>query len=877
MLQKSAIILCLTLPLAAQTPWSGYGHDAQHSGLSSVKSQRLDTIKWSTPVDLVLANTPGTLLVHYGSPIVTLANTVLIPVRTSSSDTFRIDARDGATGALKYTLNTDYSPPPHNWVPSYGPVLASGTRVYYAGAGGTVYYRDQPDSASGASGQIAFYGNALYTANQSTFNSNVKISTPLVAGADGAIYFGFQALGTNPANLVSGIARIGSNGVGSWVSATTASGGDASITTVPLSCTPALSNDGLTLYFAVSSGGSSGGYLVSVNSSSLQPMAHVRLIDPETAQDAKVLDVSSASPTVGPDGDVYYGVFETSCCSNHDRGWLLHFNGSLSQTKTPGAFGWDTTASVVPANLVSSYHGGSTYLLLTKYNNYAGSQGGDGHNKVAVLDPNASMTDPVTAVSVMQEVITVLGPTLDPPGNPNGTVREWCINSAAIDPITKSAIINSEDGVVYRWDFGTNTLSEQRRLTGGVGEAYTPTIIGLDGTVYAINDAVLFAVGELNPLQFVPVTPCRIMDTRGAAGAFGAPMLAGGATRTIPIQSSTCGIPASAKAYSLNATVIPRAGTLGYVTLFPTGQSQPGVSTLNSPDGSVIANAAIVPAGSGGSIDVFALQNTDFVLDINGYFTTPGVNTLAFYPLTPCRAVDTRNTAGTFGGPFITGNASRAFPLKTSTCGVPASAQAYSLNITVSPHGFLGFLTAWSTGQSQPTASTLNSLDGTVLANAAIVPAGSPNGSVSFFASNDTDVIVDVNGYFAAPAAGGLNFYAVNPCRAVDTRNATGPLGGPIMNANTSRTFALPTSSCGLPDTAGAYSLNVTVQPSGFLGFATLWPAGQSQPAVSTLNDPKGIVTANAALVPAGTSGAVNVYVLNNTHVIIDINGWFGQ
>ncbi len=56
--------------------------------------------------------------------------------------------------------------------------------------------------------------------------------------------------------------------------------------------------------------------------------------------------------------------------------------------------------------------------------------------------------------------------------------------------------MNSEDGVIYRWDFTTNTLSQKLRLTAGLGEAYTPTIIGADGTIYAINDATLFAVGN---------------------------------------------------------------------------------------------------------------------------------------------------------------------------------------------------------------------------------------------------------------------------------------------------------------------------------------------------------------------------------------------
>ena len=73
---------------------------------------------------------------------------------------------------------------------------------------------------------------------------------------------------------------------------------------------------------------------------------------------------------------------------------------------------------------------------------------------------------------------------------------EWCINTAAIDPFTKSAIVNSEDGTVYRWDFASNSLSQRVVLTSGRSEAYTPTVIGPDGTSYAVNDAILFAVGN---------------------------------------------------------------------------------------------------------------------------------------------------------------------------------------------------------------------------------------------------------------------------------------------------------------------------------------------------------------------------------------------
>jgi hypothetical protein len=338
----------------------------------------------------------------------------------------------------------------------------------------------------------------LYNANQAAFNSVVQISTPLTADLAGNVFFGFTVTGSNPAGLVSGIARVTFNGSGTWASAAPLTG-DNSANQIALNCAPALSNDGRVVYIAVSTGAEFGtGYLTSLNAATLAPIAHVQLLDPRGPL-ATVSADSSAAPMVGPDGDVYYGVLESPCCSSHnDRGWMLHFNSTLTQTKTPGSFGWDDTASVVASNLVASYKGASPYLILTKYNNYAGTGTGNGINKIAILDPFATMQDEysTTPVTVMQEVITVTGVTMSPSAGLPNAVREWCINTVAIDPFTKSAIVNSEDGVTYRWDFTTNTLLQSLRLTAGRGEAYTPTVIGSDGTVYAINDAILFAIGN---------------------------------------------------------------------------------------------------------------------------------------------------------------------------------------------------------------------------------------------------------------------------------------------------------------------------------------------------------------------------------------------
>ena len=293
----------------------------------------------------------------------------------------------------------------------------------------------------------------------------------------------------------------------------------------------------------------------------------------------------------------------------------------------------------------------------------------------------------------------------------------------------------------------------------------------------------------------------------------------------------------------------------------------------------MVANAAIVPAGKGGAVSVFVTGDTDVILDIDGYFAAAsGANSYQFYPAPPCRISDTRGANGAFGGPSLSAGGSRAFPVPSSSCEIPSTASAYSLNVTVVPDPtihYLGYLTTWPTGQPQPNASTLNSWTGEVVANAAIVPAGT-GGAISVFASDKTDVILDANGYFGSPGGvGALSFYPVTPCRVADTRTPAGSFGGPTMTAATTRSFTIPAGNCNIPSTAAAYSINVTVVPAGPLGYLSIWPTGSAQPLVSTLNSPAGNVVANAAIVPAGTGGAISVFVTDPTDVVLDIDGYF--
>ena len=133
----------------------------------------------------------------------------------------------------------------------------------------------------------------------------------------------------------------------------------------------------------------------------------------------------------------------------------------------------------------------------------------------------------------------------------------------------------------------------------------------------------------------------------------GGPFLQARQERDFPILESSC-IPSGVTpaAYSFNVTAVPHPAhqRLGYLTVWPAGVQQPVVSTLNNPTGTIVANAAIVPAGTNGAIAVFPNNTTDLLIDVNGYFGTPGSGGLSLHPTAPCRVIDTRGVGN--GQPF---------------------------------------------------------------------------------------------------------------------------------------------------------------------------------------------------------------------------------
>jgi hypothetical protein len=138
----------------------------------------------------------------------------------------------------------------------------------------------------------------------------------------------------------------------------------------------------------------------------------------------------------------------------------------------------------------------------------------------------------------------------------------------------------------------------------------------------------------------------------------------------------------------------------------------------------------------------------------------------------------------------------------------------------------------------------------------------------------------DLHPFAATPTqTGPLTFIAITPCRVMDTRSGsgfTGAFGPPSLTAGgTPREVPIPSSSCGVPSNAGAYSLNITAVSPGGIAYLMVWPEGQPLPNVSTLSATFGGAVANAAIVAAGTGGAIQMLSGNPTDVIIDINGYY--
>jgi hypothetical protein len=405
----------------------------------------------------------------------------------------------------------------------------------------------------------------------------------------------------------------------------------------------------------------------------------------------------------------------------------------------------------------------------------------------------------------------------------------------------------------------------------------------------------------ITPGSYTPLAPVRICDTRSESVSHisAAPFnqcdfqtIAAGGTLTINVANEAqFNVPADATAVVLNVTVVNPTGP-GFVTVFPAGADVPNASNLNYVGGEVVPNLVEVGTGSMGQASFSSQNQTDLVVDLEGYTTAAGAG--LYTALSPTRICDTRAVSAASpsnqcnnGVAQAAGFLNPAQPLSINvanagaTFGVPAGATAAVLNITDTNPDAAGFMTVYPQGTAEPNASNLNFAFDQTTANRVIVPL-SDTGDITVATTAPSDLVVDVSGYYSAS---GAQFSAESaPVRICDTRPASsfspsnqctahGAIGGGSANQMTINVRGL----AGVPVGATAAVVNVTGIGPTQSTFLTVFPSGTTVPNASDLNLGAGETRANLDVATVNPStGEITIWnQTGSLNVIVDVLGWY--
>jgi hypothetical protein len=281
-----------------------------------------------------------------------------------------------------------------------------------------------------------------------------------------------------------------------------------------------------------------------------------------------------------------------------------------------------------------------------------------------------------------------------------------------------------------------------------VGSGGKVSIYNNAGTVSVLADVQgYYATSATGGSRYQPLAPARVLDTRDGTGG-NSSKVQGGTTIDLTVTGAG-GVPASGvTAVALNVTATDVSGPDTFVTVFPWGAGQPLASNLNAVGGQSVPNLVIVRVGDGGRVSLYNnLGTVDLVADVQGWFGGSAGST--FVPVSPVRALDTRNGTGAPAGSVGPGGIQEL--TVTGVNGVPGSGvTAVVLNVTVNePTGPDSFLTVYPNGAARPLASNLNYVAGQTVANLVVARVGS-NGKILMYNNlGRVQLIADVEGWFS--------------------------------------------------------------------------------------------------------------------------------
>ena len=346
---------------------------------------------------------------------------------------------------------------------------------------------------------------------------------------------------------------------------------------------------------------------------------------------------------------------------------------------------------------------------------------------------------------------------------------------------------------------------------------------------------------------------------------------------------------------AINPATLPDStvGTTYNQTMTATGEAPPYTFTIsagNLPTGlSLATNGALTGAPTAVGTYTFSVQasNAGGCSATQAYTVTihQSGGGLQFYPLAhPVRLLDTRVGASGCDAPGakIAGGTSRTQTAAGSTCDgltIPANATALVGNATSVQSGG-GYFTLYPSDIAKPNSANSNYAANQILNSLFTVRLGASDGAFKIFASTDTDIVVDITGYYAPPSATGLYFHPLpKPVRLLDTRAGASACftPGAALQGNTD-TSQIGTTTCdGVLIPAGALALTgnaTTVSPQAN-GFLTLYPSNAARPLIASANFQPGVNLNSPFMVGLSPSGQFNLYVASTTDLVIDVTGYY--
>ncbi|MCU1393198.1 MAG: hypothetical protein JWM34_1626 [Ilumatobacteraceae bacterium] len=579
------------------------------------------------------------------------------------------------------------------------------------------------------------------------------------------------------------------------------------------------------------------------------------------SQAAQALTIDTVRPIVTIVGGATFGTNDSTPTT---RGTADVAAGSVITVSYPGGqlttlVQVDGTWNVTPLALSNG-----TYVVTASATDTAGNIG--------------SMTQAITVDTNAPAVISTGGATAttsDPTHPITGT--STAPPGSVVTVTVAGQTLTTTVGADGTWSVTPSTLANG---TYTVVVAVTTPAAQVNTAVQVLTVDTAAGPGPATTPDFTPVGPHRVLDTRpgespNALRSVASHKLGGADGLEVRLTDLAGYVPADGVgAVSLNVTATNTDGS-GYVTVFACG-TRPLVSSLNISTGRNVANAVVTPVSARGDVCFYSSVPTDLVVDVNGWFAAGQ----ALSAVGPARLFDTR--------PGESPNAVRAVPSGQILAGtmlevsvsdlaglVPAGPiAAVSLNVTATNPQAAGYVTVYPCGARQ-LVSSVNFAAGQTVANAVIAPV-SARGTVCFYASVTTDLVVDINGWVKDDSG----FTASDPHRVLDTRRGESPdalrtvakqkIGGDsVLEVQVTDLVGL------VPSTGvSAVSLNVTVTNPESDGFVTVYPCGTRE-SVSSLNYVAGATVANAVLAPVSASGTVCIYSQGPVDVIVDINGWF--